>query len=183
MDEQFSYICGITEEELHANFDVPIGELAQKNHLTKDECYAKLKELYDGYHFDQYSDGIYNPFSILNTLAKKRFGNYWFETGTPSFLVYLMKNADYNLNEITQEQVPEDTLNSIESMSTNPIPVIYQSGYLTIKGYVEEFEYYKLGFPNNEVENGFFKYLMPFYTPAKEEQSAFFISNFVMDVR
>lgn len=91
-----------------------------------------------------------------------KFANYWFETGTPSFLVFLMKNSNYQLEKLTEEQVPGDFLNSIDSMSRNPIPVIYQSGYLTIKGYNEEFDIYRLGFPNKEVESGFIKYLIPF---------------------
>jgi hypothetical protein len=183
MDYRYIDICGITDEELHSYFDEPIGELALRNKMNKEECYAKLKLQYDGYHFDEESEGLYNPFSILNTLAKKKFGNYWFETGTPSFLVYLLKNANYDLNHITEEQVTSDLLGSIDSVSMNPIPIIYQSGYLTIKGYDEEFSLYKLGFPNREVENGFIKYLMPYYTPAKEEQSAFFIADFVKDIR
>jgi hypothetical protein len=182
MDYRYIDICGITDEELHSYFDEPIGELALRNKMDKEECYSQLKLQYDGYHFDEESEGLYNPFSILNTLAKKKFGNYWFETGTPSFLVYLLKNANYDLNHITEEQVTSDLLGSIDSISLNPIPVIYQSGYLTIKGYDERFELYKLGFPNMEVENGFIKYLMPYYTPVKEEQSAFFIADFVSDV-
>jgi hypothetical protein len=140
MDYRYIDICGITDEELHSYFDEPIGELALRNKMDKEECYSQLKLQYDGYHFDEESEGLYNPFSILNTLAKKKFGNYWFETGTPSFLVYLLKNANYDLNHITEEQVTSDLLGSIDSISLNPIPVIYQSGYLTIKGYDERFE-------------------------------------------
>ena len=156
--------------------------LGERNGLTKEECYTKLKEQYDGYHFDYKTEGLYNPFSILNTLAKMKFADYWFETGTPSFLVYLMKNSNYQLDKLTEEQVPGDFLNSIDSMSRNPIPVIYQSGYLTIKGYDERFGNYQLGFPNKEVENGFIKYLIPFYTPVEEEKTGFFITNFIMDI-
>lgn len=102
-----------------------------------------------------------------------KFANYWFEIGTPSFLVYLMKNSNYQLDKLTEEQVSGDFLNSIDSMSRNPIPVIYQSGYLTIKGYNEEFDIYRLGFPNKEVESGFIKYLIPFYTPEEEKNGIF----------
>lgn len=182
MDDRYINICGITYEELHHYFENDIATLAQKNELTQEEGYAKLKEQYDGYHFSYHSEGIYNPFSILNTLAKQKFADYWFETGTPSFLVRLLKNSNYKLDEITSEQVSSDLLNCIDSMSQNPIPVIYQSGYLTIKGYNERFNTYQLGFPNKEVENGFIKYLMPFYTPVKEQKTDFVITNFIMDI-
>ena len=182
MDDRYINICGITDRELHEYFDNDVALLGERNGLTKEECYTKLKEQYDGYHFDCKTEGLYNPFSILNTLAKMKFANYWFEIGTPSFLVYLMKNSNYQLDKLTEEQVSGDFLNSIDSMSRNPIPVIYQSGYLTIKGYNEEFDIYRLGFPNKEVESGFIKYLIPFYTP-EEEKTGFFITNFIMDIR
>jgi hypothetical protein len=183
MSKRYANICGITDKELHDYFDEPVGQLAEANDMTKQECYAKLKEQYDGYHFLIPSDGLYNPFSLLNTLDNQSFGDYWFETGTPSFLVQLLKNANYNLNTITETQLTADLLGSIDNMSKSPLAVIYQSGYLTIKSYDKEFKHYTLGFPNKEVENGFIRYLMPYYTPSTEEQSAFFISNFVMDVR
>jgi hypothetical protein len=183
MSKRYANICGITDKELHDYFDEPVGQLAEANDMTKQECYAKLKEQYDGYHFLIPSDGLYNPFSLLNTLDNQSFGDYWFETGTPSFLVQLLKNANYDLNTITETQLTADLLGSIDNMSKSPLAVIYQSGYLTIKSYDKEFKHYTLGFPNKEVENGFIRYLMPYYTPSTEEQSAFFISNFVMDVR
>lgn len=114
------------------------------------------------------SIGLYNPFSLLNTFAKKKFGDYWFETGTPSYLVELLKRADYNLYDMTHMQTDADVLNSIDIVSRNPIPVIYQSGYLTIKEYDPRFKTYTLGFPNQEVEDGFINYLLPYYTSVKE---------------
>jgi hypothetical protein len=183
MDYRYMDICGITDKELHENFDGDVALLGERNGLTKEECYVKLKEQYDGYHFDYDTVGLYNPFSIFNTLSKLKFSDYWFETGTPSFLVYLLKHSNYRLDRITEEQVSGDLLNSIDSMSRNPIPVIYQSGYLTIKGYDKEFGIYRLGFPNKEVENGFIKYLLPFYTPVTEQESSFIITSFVMDIR
>lgn len=182
MDSRYIEICGITDKELREYFDSDVALLGERSGLTKEECYMRLKAQYDGYHFRKDGDGVYNPFSILNTLAKKEFSDYWFETGTPSFLVYLLKHSNYRLDRITEEQVSGDLLNSIDSMSCNPIPVIYQSGYLTIKGYDERFGIYRLGFPNKEVETGFIKYLMPFYTPVKEEKTGFFITNFIMDI-
>src|SRR5574344_1562828 len=184
MDERYIDICGISEKELHEYFDEGITELGEKNNITKEECYAKLKEQYDGYHFRQDSIGIYNPFSLLNTLAKLEFSDYWFESGTPTFLVHLLKKTDYDLESIEEQEVSSDKINSIDAMSYNPIPVIYQGGYLTIKGYDNEFKTYFLGFPNKEVESGFINYLLPFYTPAEREKtSEFFIRNFVQYVR
>lgn len=182
MDYRYIDICGITDKELHENFDNDVALLGERNGLATEECYIKLKELYDGYHFDYDTVGLYNPFSIFNTFSKLKFSDYWFETGTPSFLVYLLKHSNYRLDRITEEQVSGDLLNSIDSMSRNPIPVIYQSGYLTIKGYDERFGIYRLGFPNKEVETGFIKYLVPFYTPIEEEKTGFFITHFIIDV-
>ncbi len=182
MDERFFDICGITEKEIHACFEESVNALAVTNNMTNDEAYAKLKEQYDGYHFALHSDGIYNPFSLLNTFAKGRFNDYWFETGTPSFLVYLLKKNDYNLACMQEEEVQGDVLNSIDSISYDPIPVIYQSGYLTIKGYDERFGNYRLGFPNKEVEQGFIKYLMQSYVGSERVRSVSFIGNFIKDV-
>ena len=111
-----------------------------------------------------------------------KFGSYWFETGTPTYLVELLKKSNYNLQRITHEETDADVLNSIDSTSRNPIPVIYQSGYLTIKGFNKEFETYRLGFPNREVEEGFVKYLLPFYTNIDVIESPFQIRQFVDEV-
>ena len=127
MDYRYMDICGITDKELHENFDGDVALLGERNGLTKEECYVKLKEQYDGYHFDYDTVGLYNPFSIFNTLSKLKFSDYWFETGTPSFLVYLLKHSNYRLDRITEEQVSGDLLNSIDSMSCNPIPVLSQA--------------------------------------------------------
>ena len=182
MDHRYQTICGITDEEIHVYFDNQIKELADNNNMSYDETCQKLKDYYDGYHFLEKGIGIYNPFSLLNTFDQSKFGYYWFETGTPSYLVKLLKNADYELPDLTQEHVSSDVLNSIDSMSQNPIPVIYQSGYLTVKEYDERFRMYRLGFPNKEVEDGFLNYLLPYYTPLKKTDSAFFIASFVEDV-
>jgi hypothetical protein len=139
--------------------------------------------MYDGYHFCENSAGIYNPFSLVNTFESNKFKNYWFETGTPSYLLYLLKKNDYNLEEMATAEVDEDVLNSAEAQSTNPLPVIYQSGYLTIKGYDSEFRSYTLGFPNKEVERGFMNFLLPHYSSIGPSDSNFFIINFVKEVR
>lgn len=181
MDNRYISICGITEKELKTNFKEGIEELAEATGKTEVETMEALRLNYDGYHFRPGGIGIYNPFSVLNTLARLEFGAYWFETGTPTFLVELLKLHHYNLQNLTKEQISDDVINSVDSMSTNPIPVIYQSGYLTIKGYDERFKKYKLGFPNQEVEHGFLNFLLPRYSSAGDN-SSYFIEEFVKDV-
>ena len=183
MDDRYQTLCGMTEEEIHANFDDTLHRLAEHNRLSYEEACRKLRLRYDGYHFVENGVGIYNPFSLLGTLATLKFGSYWFETGTPSYLVELLKQDRYLLPKLTEEQVSADFLNSIDSVSKNPIPVIYQSGYLTIKGYDDEFETYRLGFPNQEVEEGFTRYLVPFYTHIHQGESVFSIQQFIQDIR
>jgi hypothetical protein len=118
----------------------------------------------------------------LCTFQSNKIKSYWFETGTPSYLVHLLKRHNYNLEEMVTAEVDADVLNSVDSQSSNPLPVIYQSGYLTIKGYNPRFRIYKLGFPNAEVEDGFMKFLLPYYSPISRSQSAFYIANFVEEV-
>lgn len=182
-DLRYATLCGISEEELRQNFDDGVGLLAEANGMTKDDCYHRLQRDFDGYHFCLPSPGMYNPFSVLNTLASCQFRDYWFETGTPSFLVYQLKKTCYPLENMTSDELTTETLNSIDIMDENPLPLLYQSGYLTLKSYDREFDSYILGFPNREVEQGFYRYLLPFYTPKNQDKSRFSISQFVKDVR
>ena len=183
IDERFTSLCGITEEELFTNFQEDIIELGKENKLTEEETKAELKKMYEGYHFAEESEDIYNPFSLLNTFAKMRFGSYWFETGTPTFLVELLKHSRYDLHRLTEEMASADSLGGIDTMHTNPVPILYQSGYLTIKGYDREFQVYYLGFPNKEVEEGFTKFLLPRYAHLETGNPSFEIMSFVKDVR
>ncbi len=183
MDERYVELCGITEQEIHDNLEEELHALATQQKMTYEKVCSELKACYDGYHFVENSIGMYNPFSLLNTFAKLKFGSYWFETGTPTYLVELLKKHRYNLERIMHEETSADMLNSIDSTSTNPIPVIYQSGYLTIKGYDTEFGMYRLGFPNREVEEGFIKFLLPFYANTDAVESPFEIQKFVREVR
>ena len=182
MDERYTDICGVSEEELLRDFDEDIRALALNNGQTYEQACAQLKEDYDGYHFCPDSPGIYNPFSLLNTFAKGRYGSYWFETGTPTYLVELLRKSDYDLEQMSREETDSETLDSIFT-GDNPIPVIYQSGYLTIKKYDKEFGLYTLGFPNREVEEGFLRFLMPYYAKSDRTKSGFEIKRFVDDVR
>ena len=182
MSEEFQTICGITDEEIHTYFEEPLNQLAAKYKTSYDEICRRLKENYDGYHFVANGTGMYNPFSLLNTLDSQTFGSYWFETGTPTYLVKLLKDNNFCLPDLTEGEIASKSLNDVESMHDNPVSVIYQSGYLTIKDYDERFENYRLGFPNKEVEEGFMQYLVPSYLPAKDNGSTYFVANFVKDV-
>lgn len=183
MRNQYIDICGVSEKELHDDLEIELHELADIKGVSYHEICDKLREYYDGYHFTHNSIGIYNPFSLLNTFKYKEFGSYWFETGTPTYLVELLKKHHYDLRRMAHEETSISVLNSIDSASDNPIPVIYQSGYLTIKGYDEEFGIYSLGFPNREVEEGFIKFLLPFYANTNVVESEFEIQKFVREIR
>lgn len=183
LDSRYVDICGISEAELRTNFDEGVADLAAANNMTKDECYARLKRDFDGYHFQPDTVGVYNPFSLLSTLASGQFKDYWFETGTPTFLVHQLLKTNFLLEDMTREELTADTLNSIEIMDENPLPLLFQSGYLTIKSYDPEFGTYTLGFPNREVEEGFTKFLYPFYAPKTLNKSNFSVVQFVRDVR
>ena len=182
LDERFVGICGITEAELRQNFDSGVEAVGNYNGMTKDECYARLKRDFDGYHFQPNTPGIYNPFSLLSTLSSQQFKDYWFETGTPTFLVHQLLKTNYRLEDMTREELTVDTLNSIDIMDENPLPLLFQSGYLTIKDYDKRFGTYILGFPNREVEEGFTKFLYPFYMPKTLNKSDFSVVQFVKDV-
>ena len=181
LDYRYGAICGISEQEIRENFDTEVAELAVENSMTKDECYAMLKSSYDGYHFSAESAGMYNPFSLLKTLDCKRFGDYWFATGTPTFLVVVLQHTDYPLDRLTTEEVDVRTMDSVDMMYSNPIPLLFQSGYLTIKEYDERFQSYHLGFPNEEVERGFAQFLATYYFSGGMNGS-FTINNFVREV-
>ena len=181
MDEPFISLCGMTEQEIHDNFEEDLHELAAAQKMTYEEVGAELKKYYDGYHFVENSEGIYNPFSVLNTFFKMKFGSYWFETGTPTYLVELLKRNHYDLERMATEETNSDVLNSIYG-DEQPIPVIFQSGYLTIKSYDKRFGLYRLGFPNKEVEEGFINFLMPFYTQFNKIEAPFEIQKFVHEI-
>ena len=182
MRKDYVEICGVSDQELHENLDIELHEFAETQSLSYDKLCTKLKEYYDGSHFTHNSIGIYNPFSLLNAFKYKEFGSYWFETGTPTYLVKLLKKHHYDLEQMAHEETDAQVLNSIDSESTNPIPVIYQSGYLTIKGYDERFGIYRLGFPNREVEEGFIRFLLPFYANVNKVESPFEVQKFVREV-
>ncbi|MBQ3734279.1 MAG: PD-(D/E)XK nuclease domain-containing protein, partial [Bacteroidales bacterium] len=144
--------------------------------------YEKLKKQYDGYHFSKNGTGMYNPFSLLNAMDSQEFGDQWFQSGTPTFLVEVLKRNNYDLEQLTRENVTADLLGSLDAIDTTPIPLLYQSGYLTIKSYNARFRTYQLGFPNEEVERGFNLFLFPYYVPLRKEKTGLFVMNFVQEI-
>ena len=167
----------IFQQELEANFIPEIEAMSEKNGLSKEECLAELKRNYDGYHFSQNTKiDVYNPFSLLNAFADQNFGSYWFSTGTQTFLTKMMLNTgfDYTSLESTIE-VGYRTLENYRLTATDPLPMLYQTGYITIKSYDKEFRSFTLGLPNEEVKYGLYENLVPLYADREEKQKFMFL--------
>ena len=169
MDNTYDTLCGITEEELQSYFHEQIQELAAINKHTTEEMVTMLRKRFDGYHFGPRMRGVYNPFSILNTFSKMIIRDYWFRTGTPTYLVRLMQNHMENLNDLTGKYYDESEFVDYRADKEKPLPMIYQSGYLTIKDYDSEMETYLLDFPNDEVKNGFVTMTANSYLSVRED--------------
>ncbi|MCD8297148.1 MAG: ATP-binding protein [Prevotella sp.] len=182
-NKRYADICGISEKELHTYFNDSIKELAEENSMSCEDTYAKLKEKYDGYHFAPNTVGMYNPFSLLNALEDKTLGDYWFESGTPTFLVKMLRAKDYDLRNLQLDKVPAKVLSQVDSMKSSAIPLLYQSGYLTIKSHDKDTNLYQLGFPNREVAEGFMQSLLPLYTSGDESDSILYLARFVEYVK
>ena len=177
MDEQYETLCGITQEELEHYFAEPIKALAVKYKVTEEGMLDMLKHRYDGYHFSGNLTDVYNPFSLLNAFAKKALRDYWFSSGTPTYLVRLLNHTQENLNELTGRYYRPEEFVDYKADVEKPLPMIYQSGYLTIKGYEPVYERFLLDFPNNEVKNGFVSLIASDYLKSKEN-----MGNWVIDV-
>ena len=160
-----------------------IGEFAEKLKISREEMLEQLKALYDGYHFSSdLSVNVYNPFSLICAMEKQRLSAFWFATGTPNFLAEVIKQCDYPLDQLTTEQKTASELDAIDAMYSDPIPLFFQSGYLTIKEYDPDFLTYRLDFPNKEVEQGFAQFMSVYYQ-GRNRGGAFNIVNFVKSVR
>lgn len=184
MKPQYATICGITKDELINTFLPELEQLGEANQLTFEDTIERMKLLYDGYHFCEYSEGVFNPFSVLNVFDGFKFSNYWFQTGTPTFLVEILKESNYDLRLLLDGiEAPASSFVEYRVNSTNPIPLIYQSGYLTIKDYDKEFGIYLLTFPNEEVKYGFINFLVPYYTSITNNDQNFYIGKFIQELR
>ena len=184
LEKHYAGICGITQKELEANFQPEIQALADEQKLTYQETLTALQQWYDGYCFAPAADGMYNPFSLLNAFAKERFGSYWFETGTPTFLVNFLKEAHYFIPDLDGNvELDESGLQTYRAVAQDALPILFQAGYLTIKEYIKEAQMYRLGFPNDEVRYGFLKNLLPAYTAVPFGDTGKSVWRFVEDIR
>jgi hypothetical protein len=185
LSEQFGGICGISQEELESYFVPEIEKMAEKNGYTKEECLARLKKNYDGYHFSQDTvTDLYNPFSLLNAFFDLRFGSYWFSTGTPTFLTKMMLDIGFDYKSLEEGiDVDSRSLEEYRLNSSEPVPLLYQTGYLTIKNYEKEFDSFSIGLPNEEVKFGLYKKLLPLYAGYPNDDKKIEIVNFLKALR
>ena len=167
MNEDFSGICGITDAELREYFAPEILAIAKKRKISEEECLQTLKIQYDGYRFHQDGTNVYNPYSLVKAFYDKEFGAYWFETGTPTFLVEKLRNDHFDVRRFSNQTIfsTERILKDYTGDTLDPIPLLYQSGYLTISDYNPKMRRYVLAFPNDEVRYAFLESLVPVYVP------------------
>ncbi len=185
LQEDYSSICGITQIELEDNFQIEIDAMAKKRNISYEKCLAELKRMYDGYHFYENTEGLYNPFSLINALAAKDFKPCWFASGTPTFLLKKLKENDFDARKFSSDKLSEfqDDLQDYRSDNPDPIPLFYQSGYLTIKNYDEKYGKYRLGYPNDEVRYSFLRCLVPLFTCSRNNASSLCVDEFCEDVQ
>ena len=168
MIEKWEPLCGITAQELEENFEEDIARLAVKYKVTPGQMLQMLRDRYDGYHFGQYMIDVYNPFSIVNTFGNEKLKDYWFASGTPAALLKVLDMYNFKLSDIENTQLFESDFDQPFDNMGSAIPILYQSGYLTIKDYNFEENIYTLGIPNQEVHSGFYRALMPRYLTNNE---------------
>ena len=176
---QYSAICGVTEEELLSNFQQGIEDLGEESGNSFDEVVAMLKRWYDGYHFSEKSPDIYNPFSILHVLADKYYDNYWISSGTPTLLVEQLKRTSTDLTKLLNIRCGRNALRGLDIDNISPESLFYQTGYLTIKDYDPRRQLYRLGLPNIEVKQGFFEFLLPYYSNMRTNDVRVFVFDFL----
>ena len=182
MRDELSAICGITEKELLTDLQPDIQLMAEANNETYEEACAHLKKQYDGYHFSKKCEDIYNPFSLFNALDAKEYKNYWFSTGTPTFLIDLLQNVQFDVRMMDGMTAMDDQFDAPTEVITDPIPVLYQSGYLTIKSFDPMFKTYTLAYPNSEVRYAFTEALLPRYVHRFPRENTFYIVSFLQDL-
>lgn len=184
LNSDYSAICGISETELIQYFTPEIEALAKKQEMTITETKEKLAYMYDGYHFSHNVEGIYNPFCLLKCFSEKDFGSYWFESGTPSFLVKTLQNQPIELTNLVNGRiVNENQFKNYDPDSKNILPVIYQSGYLTIKDFEKESRLYKLDFPNHEIESGFLDVLLQKFVSVPNNDIGLAINDLIIALK
>ena len=176
MYDKYSAICGISSEELHTQMLPDVERLAEHLHLSVDETFERLKRKYDGYHFSKNSEDVYNPFSLIKALASGDIGDYWFDSGTPTYIIKLLQKYNVGLRDLTGQDAGVSDFDVSPDNMTTALPLLYQSGYLTIKHYEPMIDLYTLGYPNEEVRTGMVRSLAANYlTPAEGTNSSFVI--------
>ena len=177
MDERYEALCGITQEEMEQTFRQPLQQMATRCKVSVDEMKELLKRHYDGYHFSPAMKDIYNPFSLLNAFSKQMIRDYWFSSGTPTYLIRLLNHSNEQINDLTGKYYKSQLFIDYKADVEMPLPMIYQSGYLTIKGYRPMTDTFLLDFPNNEVREGFLTLVASSYLKSKDER----ISSWIAD--
>ncbi|MBR1402606.1 MAG: AAA family ATPase [Treponema sp.] len=185
LSKDFCAVCGITQEELDSCFIPEIEKLSEDNGITKEACIAKLKNNYDGYHFSEdIKTDVYNPFSLLNAFADSSFGSYWFATGTPTFLTQMIRESNFNYESLENDiDVGRRTIENYRLDSRNVLPMLYQTGYITIKNYERELDCFTLGLPNNEVRYGLYENLVPLYAGYEGKTDEIEVLTFIKELR
>ena len=184
MLNNYAEICGLTQGEVENTFKPEIERLAKNTNNSYEKMLEELKKRYDGYKFSVLGEQVYNPFRILNVLNAWELKNYWFATGTPTFLVNYLKDAHYNVPDLDGKvELNEAGIEMYSSDAKNPLPILFQAGYLTIKEYIAEANMYRLGFPNDEVRYGFLENLLPSYSSLRSDETGVSVWEFVKDVR
>jgi hypothetical protein len=184
MNENYAAVCGITERELLENFKPELEALAQKNGESFGETLEEIRRNFNGYHFAKNSESVYNPFSVLNTFADLDIQYYWFATGTPTFLFKELERTKFDLTLFKDRiEMPEPAINDYRPGDATPVPLLYQSGYLTITGYDKELRAYSLGFPNEEVQYGFLNNLYKHLFPANNSVNDLNVWTFIKTLR
>ena len=183
MDEPYAAICGISEDEIRLQMKDDLGGLAKKLEITPEEALMKLKENYDGYHFTSPSPDIYNPFSLLNAFADGKFGSYWFGSGTPTYLVKMLDKFGVKPSEIGRRQLKSSVFDAPTEAMTDAVPLLYQSGYITIKDYNKMLDLYTLDIPNKEVRLGLMESLLPYYVNNKTPEATTMVAYLFYDIQ
>ena len=184
MIPRYSTLCGITQQELETQLRPWVEQLADEQGLTVEEALLQLKQNYDGYHFAEDLTDVYNPYSLLKALEKRKLSAYWFETGTPTSLVNILQQySPYIPNLDNGCEMDGNDFNAPTDKMVTPIPFLYQSGYLTIKDYDRELDRYILGYPNREVRNGMMQSLIPFYVGVNSEETKSVVADVYRAIR
>lgn len=181
LQDSYSGICGFTEAEIKKCFMPELRTMSEKQGMTKEECIDEMRNMYDGYHFSKNSEGVYNPFSLINALDKLEFDNYWFESATPGFLIEKLQRSSFRPEQFVDGvETTEKEMKDYRTDNPDPVPLFYQTGYLTIKEYDRRFRTFSLAFPNREVRYSFFESLVPYVLGDKDAENPLSVKKIVV---